>query len=62
MRRIIIYPKDIARLLGKTERQGRYILSTLKTFYKKEKHQFITVMEFCLYMGLTLEEVTPFLK
>ncbi|WP_333599492.1 hypothetical protein [Flavobacterium sp.] len=62
MKRIVIYPKDVVLLFGKTERQARYLLSNIKAFYKKEKHQFITVVEFCLYMGLAIEEVSPLLK
>ena len=45
--RIIIYPKDVQRITGKSE---------------KSKNQFISVNDFAEFTGLTVEEITSYLK
>jgi len=52
MNRICIYPKDIQRITGKSERQCRNIINSIKKQLNKEKHQAVTLLEFCNYMGL----------
>lgn len=52
MNRLCIYPKDIERITGKSERQCRYIIASIKKLYGKLKHQPATLEEFCTYMGL----------
>lgn len=59
--RIIIYPKDIQRITGKSERYGRLLLERIKDHFEKEKHQFVTVDEFCSYTGIKIEQVQQFL-
>ncbi len=55
--RIIIYPSDIMRLTDKSESYARKEIRGLKRFLNKEMHQKVTITEYCLYYGLTLEEV-----
>ncbi len=55
--RIIIYPSDIMRLTDKSESYARKEIRELKRFLNKEMHQKVTIKEYCLYYGLTLEEV-----
>jgi hypothetical protein len=55
--RIIIYPKDVRHLLGKSERTVRTIMARIRVVYGKSRHQPVTVSEFCAYMGLNKEEV-----
>lgn len=62
MDRICIYPKDIQRITGKSERQCRNIIASIKSQLKKEKHQVVTLQEFCDYMGIQLDHVIKFLK
>ncbi len=59
--RICIYPKDIMRITGKSERYSRKLLEKIKIKLAKEDHQFITVQEFCQFTGLKTEQVEPFL-
>lgn len=61
VKRICIYPKDIQRITGKSERYGRLLLAKIKECNKKEEHQLVTVDEFCLYTGLKIEQVVPFI-
>jgi hypothetical protein len=62
MERLCICPKDIEIVLGKSERQARNILSKIKTVLAKQKHQSITIEEFCNYQGLKSIDVKTILK
>jgi len=59
--RLCVYPKDVQRITGKSERYGRMLLLKIKDSLKKEEHQFISIEEFCAYTGLKLDEVQPFM-
>ncbi|HEY4786495.1 MAG TPA: hypothetical protein VIH57_10620 [Bacteroidales bacterium] len=59
--RIIIYPKDVQRITGKSERYGRALLKQIKNKLDKEDYQFVTVDEFCQFTGIKPEQVEPFL-
>ena len=60
--RIIIYPKDVQRITGKSDRYGRMLLKKIRQQFFKEPHQFVSVDEFCQFTGLELEKVTSFLN
>jgi hypothetical protein len=60
--RIIIYPKDVQRITGKSERYGRNLLNKIKATKQKAKRHFVSVNEFAEFTGLTVEEVTSFLE
>jgi hypothetical protein len=60
--RIIIYPKDVQSITGKSKRYGRQLLARIKQKYSKEPHQFVSVSEFCEFSGLRPENVAPFLN
>ena len=51
-KRACIYPKDVQRITGKSERYGRKLLNRIKEEFSKEPHQFISVDEFCEFTGL----------
>jgi len=59
---IIIYPKDVQRITGKSDRYGRMLLKKIRQQFLKEPHQFVNVDEFCQFTGLELEKVTRFLN
>jgi Fic family protein len=59
--RIIIYPKDIQRITGKSDRYGRLLLNKIRQKFLKEPHQFVTIEEFCQFTGLSLEQVSTYL-
>ncbi|MBE62521.1 MAG: hypothetical protein CMB89_09195 [Flammeovirgaceae bacterium] len=52
-KRACIYPKDVQRITGKSERYGRKLLNKIREGLSKEPHQFISVDEFCEFTGLT---------
>jgi hypothetical protein len=62
MNRIYIYPKEVQQLTGKSERYSRDLISKIKKLHHKDKHQLVTIEEFCQYMGLRLELVKGVLK
>jgi ribosomal silencing factor RsfS len=62
MKRVCIYPKDVQWITGKSERQSRDIVAKIKKHYKKEKHQSLSIEEFCEYMGLNINTIQPLIK
>jgi len=60
--RACIYPKDIQRITGRSERYGRKLLNDIKSFLDKEPHQFVTVDEFSEYSGIQLDIVNEYIK
>jgi hypothetical protein len=61
MNRLCIYPKDIQRITGKSERQCRNILAQIKAIHNKQKHQVVTLNELCSYLDLNPEEAKTFI-
>ena len=59
--RIIIYPKDVQRITGKSDRYGRLLLSRIRHQFAKQPHQFVSLDEFCQFTGLEHDQVAPFL-
>jgi hypothetical protein len=60
-KRICIYTKDVQILTGKSERTARNLIATLKAIHSKNKHQLVTIKEFCEYTGLEEMEVKKLL-
>ena len=56
-RKLIIRNGDIQIILEVSERQARNKMFQIREYFKKEKHQVITVNEFCDYVGLQYEDV-----
>lgn len=59
--RIIIYPKDIQRITGKSERYGRTLIKRIKQSRSKTADQFISLNEFAEFTGLSVDEVESYL-
>ena len=60
--RSCIYPKDIQRITGKSEKSSRKLLQKIKVNLNKEPHHFITVKEFSIHTGIYLETVKSYIK
>jgi len=50
--RVCIYAKDIQQITGLSERSARNLLQRIRKFFKKQKHHFITIQEFCDFTGI----------
>ena len=61
MERLCIYPKDIQIVTGKSERYGRRLIRKIKEKFSKERHQLVTLDEFCVYMGFEVSKVKQLL-
>ncbi len=59
--RSCIYPKDVQRITGKSERYCRKLLNKIKSELKKEDHQFVSIDEFADYAGLSLDLVKMYI-
>lgn len=57
MKKVIITTGDIQNVIGIGERQARNIISKMRDYYNKEKHQLITVKEFCDYYGVKYDDI-----
>jgi len=62
MKRICIFTQDIQLITGKSDRNCRKILSDIKKSLNKEKHQVVTITEFCSYMGFEKKEIIGLIK
>lgn len=60
--RVCIYPKDVQRITGRSERYGRLLLHQIRKHFDKQPHQFITVDEFAEFTGIDLDIVKDYLK
>ena len=60
-KRACIYPKDIQRITGRSERYGRKLMQDIRIFFDKESHQFITIKEFSEYSGIEEDIVNKYL-
>lgn len=57
MQRIFIYPSDLQILTGQTPTWCRIILNRIRDAYGKQRHQHITIREYCKYENVDYDEV-----
>jgi hypothetical protein len=62
MSRLIITPKDVEVILRVSASYARRVVRVIKRKNNKEKHQKITVKEFCRDQGLEINDVIQELK
>ncbi|MBS3992577.1 MAG: hypothetical protein KGZ87_02555 [Bacteroidetes bacterium] len=62
MKRLVIYPSDIRLLTDKSDSYARSEIEKLKKVLNREKHQKVTIKEYCEYYGFKLEEVLAVLN
>ena len=60
--RVVIYPKDIQQLTGKSYRHALNLNQEIRTYFQKKKHQFLTIYEFADYTGILPEIILTHLK
>ena len=59
--RIVIYAKDVEKITGRRPRTCYAILQKIKSFYNKQKNDFVTVKEFCHFLHIDEELVKEYL-
>ncbi|MBT1710762.1 hypothetical protein KK062_21150 [Fulvivirgaceae bacterium PWU5] len=62
VKRIVIYSKDIEKITGRSGRYARKVMATLRRDLGKQKHQFVSLGEFCSYTGIPEAEVMQYLN
>jgi Fic family protein len=60
--RVVIYPKDIQLITGKSERYGRLLLKKIRRANQKQEHQFITINEFSSFTGIPEATVEAYIR
>ncbi|MFY9243675.1 MAG: hypothetical protein WAO74_11670 [Polaribacter sp.] len=61
-KRACIYPKDIQRITGRSERYGRKLLNDIKEYLDKKPHQFVTIHEFSEYSGIEIDIINLYIN
>lgn len=61
MKRVVIYPKDIIRITGRSEKYARKLLAEIKVKLKKEPQQFISIDDFATYTGIEKSTIETFI-
>lgn len=59
--RLCIYPKDIQRITGKSERYCRDLIHKIRKSLHKEEHQVITTEELSTYLGIPLPAIQKYI-
>jgi len=59
--RLCVYPKDVQRITGKSERWLHMLLVKIRKSLNKEEHQFISIEKFCKYTGFNIDQVNAVL-
>lgn len=60
--RVVIYPKDIQLLTGKSYRHALDLNKEIREYFQKKKHQLLTIYEFGDYTGINPEIIRTHLK
>jgi len=59
--RVCIYPKDVQRITGKSEKSGQRLFRKIRKEGGKKDHQFITTNEFAEYSGIAIDLIKEYL-
>ena len=59
LERVVIYPKDIINITGRSKSYAYKMLNTIKKKYGKQPYELVSLNEFCEYTGLKFKEVKP---
>jgi len=59
--RLVIYPKDIQVITGKSYTHALRLYRAMRRQFKKEGKQAVTVDEFSAFMGIEMRKVVEFL-
>jgi len=60
-KRVCVYPKDVQRITGRSEKYARRLLNTIRQNLNKQSYQFVTIEEFAQHVGIDIETVMQFI-
>ena len=55
--RLCIYPKDVQLITGRSIAYSRTLLKNIKQSLGKDKNALVSIEEFCIYTGISMELV-----
>ncbi|MBT1688111.1 hypothetical protein [Dawidia soli] len=61
LKRVVIYSKDIEVITGRSGRYARKVMTRIRRALGKQRHQLVSLGEFCAYTGLPEDEVARYL-
>ncbi|MDG1277547.1 MAG: hypothetical protein P8O16_09725 [Algoriphagus sp.] len=61
-KRCVIFPKDVQRITGRSERYGHDILKKIRIHFEKGENQFVTISEFSAFSGIPEQVVNDYLS
>jgi hypothetical protein len=60
-KRVCVYPKDVQRITGRSEKYARRLLHAIRQNLNKQSYQFVTIEEFAQHVGIDIETVKQFI-
>ncbi len=60
--RSVIYAEDIMYITGRSKSYAYNILSKIKAYFKKTKHQLVTFEEYAEFHGIPIEMVMDYIR
>lgn len=60
--RIVLYPRDVENITGRSGRTARKLLQKIRIAVGKSPDEFVTIQEFCGFYGISEELVREFIK
>ena len=60
-KRVVIYPKDVVYLTGRSERYAQILLHKVRVYVNKEPHQFVTITDFAHFSGIPEEMIRKYM-
>ncbi|RQP20025.1 MAG: hypothetical protein EAS52_00540 [Parapedobacter sp.] len=59
--RLAVYPADLQRITGQSERTCQRTLSKIRDMFGLDKHQHVTVYQASEYLGIPVAEISHFM-
>jgi hypothetical protein len=60
--RVVLYPKDVENITGRSDRTARKLLQNIRVALGKSSSSFVTVKEFSAFYGIDEDLIYEFLK
>lgn len=57
MKQLCIYPYEVSVILNRSISSSQELIRTIKAAHGKQKHQVVSIREFCDYVDLPYEDV-----
>jgi hypothetical protein len=62
LHRIFFYTADLKMISGKSDRTCQRQMQLMRDFFGLREHQQLTVYHACDFLGLTMEQLIPYIR